>query len=74
MSGRHSFQELTEGFSPERRQKIEAIKEKLLADMPLHELRRVRSLTQQDIVQLLNVNQPAVPKLKQWATRSQFDW
>ena len=33
MSGRHSFQELKEGFSPERRRRIEAIKEKLLADM-----------------------------------------
>lgn len=33
MSGRHSFRELTEGFSPERHQRIEAIKEELLAEM-----------------------------------------
>lgn len=67
MSGRHSFRELTEGFSPERRQRIEAIKEELLAEMPLHELRRARSLTQQDLAKSLNVNQPAVSKLEQRA-------
>ena len=43
MSGRHSFRELTEGFSPERRQRIEETKEKLLAEMPLHELSQARS-------------------------------
>ena len=67
MSGRHSFRELTEGFSPERRRRIEAIKEELLAEMPLHELRRARSLTQQDMAKALNVNQPAVSKLEQRA-------
>ena len=65
MSGRHSFRKLTEGFGPERRQRIEAIKEELLAEMPLHELRRARSLTQQDLARSLNVNQPAVSKLEQ---------
>ena len=59
MSGQHSFRELTEGISPERRQKIEAIKGELLAKMPLHELRRARSLTQQDLAKSLNVNQPS---------------
>ena len=43
MSGRHSYRELTEDFSPERRRRIEAIKEELLAEVPLHELRRARS-------------------------------
>ena len=43
MSGQHSFRELTEGFSPERRRRIDAIKEELLAEMPLHELRRARA-------------------------------
>ena len=67
MSGRHPFRELTEGFSPERRRRIEAIKGELLAEMPLHELRRARSLTQQDLARSLNVNQPAVSKLEQRA-------
>lgn len=35
--------------------------------MPLHELRRARSLTQQDLAKALNVNQPAVSKLEQRA-------
>ena len=65
MSGRHSFRELTEGFSPERHRRVEAIKEELLAEMPLHELRRARALTQQDLAKSLNVNQPAVSKLEQ---------
>ncbi len=34
MSGRHSFQEVIESFSLERRQKVEAIKEELVAEMP----------------------------------------
>ena len=67
MSGRHSFRELTEGFSPERRRRIDAIKDELLAEMPLHELRRARALTQQDLARSLNVNQPAVSKLEQRA-------
>lgn len=39
----------------------------LLAEMPLHELRRVRSLTQRDMAKMLKVNQPAVSKLEQRA-------
>ena len=35
--------------------------------MPLHELRRARALTQQDLARSLNVNQPAVSKLEQRA-------
>ena len=49
MSGRHPFSKLTENFTPERRQRIDAMKRELLAEMPLHELRRVKSLTQQDL-------------------------
>ena len=40
MSGRHPFSELTKDFTPERRQRIDDIKSELLAEMPLHELRR----------------------------------
>ena len=65
MSGRHPFSELTKNFTPERRRRIAAMKNKLLADMPLHELRRARALTQQELAETLNVNQPAVAKLEQ---------
>ena len=67
MSGRHPYSELTKDFTPERRQRIEAMKNELLAEMPLHELRRARALTQRDLAKTLKVNQPAVAKLEQWA-------
>ena len=67
MSGRHPFSELTRDFSPERRRRIDDIQRELLAEMPLHELRRARALTQQDLAKMLNVNQPAVSKLEQRA-------
>ena len=64
MGGRHPFSELTMDFTPERRQHIDEMKRELLAEMPLHELRRARALTQRDIAKMLNVNQPAVSKLE----------
>ena len=65
MSGRHPFCELTRNFAPERRQHIDEMKSELLAEMPLHELRRARALTQRDMAEMLKVNQPAVSKLEQ---------
>ena len=67
MSGRHPFSELTSGFTPERRRRIDEMKGELLAEMPLHELRRARELTQRDMAKLLKVNQPAVSKMEQRA-------
>ena len=58
MSGRRPFSELTRGFSPERRRRIDETKRELLAEMPLHELRRARALTQRELAQMLKVNQP----------------
>ena len=42
MSGRRPFRELTKDFVPERRVRIDEMKRELLAEMPLHELRRAR--------------------------------
>ena len=67
MSGRRPFSELTKDFTPERRQRITEMKRELLAEMPLHELRRARALTQRDMAEILKVNQPAVSKLEQRA-------
>ena len=67
MSGRQSFHELTKGVSPARRRRIDGLKVELLAEMPLHELRRARALTQRDLAEMLQVNQPAVSKLEQRA-------
>ena len=46
MSRRHPFSELTRDFTPERRRRVDEVKRELLAEMPLHELRRARALTQ----------------------------
>ncbi len=67
MSGRHSFRELTKGFTPARRRRVEEMKGELLGEMPLHELRRARALTQQDLAEMLQVKQPAVSKIEQRA-------
>ena len=67
MSGRRPFSELTRGILPERRRRIDETKRELLAEMPLHELRRARALTQQELAQMLKVNQPAISKLEQRA-------
>ena len=67
MSGRHPFSKLTKDFTPERRHRVDGIKHELDAEMPLHELRRARALTQRDMAKMLKVNQPAISKLEQRA-------
>lgn len=39
----------------------------LLAEMPLHELRRARGLTQKALAEVLHVEQPAIAKLERRA-------
>lgn len=67
MAGHRPFSDLTKDFSPEQRRRIDEEKRELLREMRLHELRRARELTQQDLAEKLNVNQPAVAKLEQRA-------
>ena len=67
MAGHRPFSELTKNFSPERRKRIDEEKSRLLREMRLHELRRARELTQQDLAERLQVNQPAVAKMEQRA-------
>lgn len=38
MSGRHPWSEIAKKFSPEQRREIDAIKNELTAELPLHEL------------------------------------
>ena len=64
MSGRHAFDELTRGLTPERRARVEARKAELREAMPLHELRLAQAMTQKAVGEVLNVNQPAVAKLE----------
>ena len=56
VSERHHFAELPEGFAPERRERIGAMKRVLLAQMPLQQLRQARDLAQRDIA-ITNLSQ-----------------
>ena len=67
MSGRQAFDELTKGFTPERRARVDARKAQLRAAMPLHELRQARAMTQKAVGDALKVKQPAVAKLERRA-------
>ena len=63
-SGHHDFNELIKNFTPERRARVNKKKVELLAAVPLYELRKALSLTQEELAKVLKVNQPAVSKLE----------
>ena len=64
MTGHRPFSELTKGFTPERRARVAAKAAALREAMTLEELRKARSLSQEDIAETLMVGQPAVAKLE----------
>lgn len=65
MAGHKPFSELTKDFTPERWREINDVTRLMIAEMPLHELRRACDLTQKDLADALNVKQPAVSKMEQ---------
>ena len=58
------FNELTAKMSAKDRAEIKARSAKLLAELPLEQLRSARSLTQTNMAQALGVNQSAVSKIE----------
>src|ERR1700727_2525820 len=64
MTGHRPFNELTKGFTTERRARVAAKAAGLREAMTLEELRKARSLSQEDIARTLTVGQPAVAKLE----------
>lgn len=58
------FSTLMEKMSPERRARIDARAKAMRAELPLHELRRARGLSQESLAKTLKVNQAAVSKLE----------
>jgi transcriptional regulator with XRE-family HTH domain len=64
MSGHKPFRELTKDFTPARRARVAAKAALLREVMTLEELRKARSLSQQEVAAVLTVNQPAVAKLE----------
>ena len=58
------FSELEARMSPESRARAEAMAQKMLAEMPLDELRRARGLSQKMLADALHIQQPAIAKLE----------
>jgi transcriptional regulator with XRE-family HTH domain len=58
------FEELLKKMSPESRARSDKEYERLLAEMPLQQLRAARELTQQQMAMLLDVNQSEVSRIE----------
>jgi len=58
------FSELEAKMSPERRARIAEEVKKTLSEMPLHELRNARGLSQKMLAEALHIQQPAIAKLE----------
>ena len=58
------FQNLRNKMSQERRDRIDAMTKDMLAEMPLHELRRARQLSQEQLADVLDIKQGSVSKLE----------
>lgn len=58
------FFELRAKMTPEARIQAEQQTQAMLAEMPLHELRRARGLSQKMLAEALHVQQPSVAKLE----------
>lgn len=59
------FSELRNKMSPERRARVEARLRAALKEMPLHELRRARDLTQATLAKAMGTTQGEVSKIEQ---------
>jgi DNA-binding XRE family transcriptional regulator len=62
-----NFRDLEAKMSPESRTRSEAKAKKMLAEMPLDELREARAMTQVHLAKILGVNQAAVSKIERRA-------
>ena len=58
------FSELEAKMSPERRASIAKKVTEALSEMPLHELRNARGLSQKMLAEALHIQQPAIAKLE----------
>jgi transcriptional regulator with XRE-family HTH domain len=61
------FETLRRQMTPERQARVEARTQELLATMPLNQLRKARSLSQEELAEILDVNQATVSKLERRA-------
>jgi len=58
------FTELEAKMSPQSRERSAVLYRKMLAEMPLNELRQARALSQVKLAETLHVNQAAVSKIE----------
>ena len=58
------FKVLKDRISPESRERAAAKTKKLMADMPLNELRKARGLSQKMLAEVLHVQQPSIAKIE----------
>lgn len=58
------FRNLRNKMSQERRDKIKTMTKDMLAEMPMHELRRARQLSQEQLADVLDIKQGSVSKLE----------
>jgi predicted XRE-type DNA-binding protein len=61
------FSELRAKMSPEAQAEARAMTQKMLAEMPLNELRHARGLSQKMLAEALHIQQPAIAKLERRA-------
>ena len=58
------FSELRAAMSPAAQQQANKKAKALLSEMPLHELRQARGLSQKMLAEVLNVQQPSIAKME----------
>lgn len=59
-----SFRTVRGKMSPERQERIRRHTEELMAELPLQELRQARSLSQEELAEVLGLNQATISKLE----------
>ncbi len=59
-----NFKTLRAKMSPESRARAETKARAMLAEMPIHEHRAARAMTQTSLAERLNKNQPAISKIE----------
>ena len=58
------FSELRTAMSPAAQQQANKKAKAMLSEMPLHELRQARGLSQKMLAEVLNVQQPSIAKME----------
>jgi transcriptional regulator with XRE-family HTH domain len=61
------FRTIREEMSQERQERIRTRTQELLAELPLQELRQARSLSQEEMAEVLGLNQATISKLERRA-------